>query len=264
MASTSRYILAIAAAAIAALAFCGCSAGTPSGGSSSEPVAEPTSGPVATSEPVSEPAPTSEPVTEPAPTSEPVTEPAPAPEPEPEPVPIDETTTDQMWRESFHSAELPVVIFDDLPILIANGYVIDSGYSNELQNGRFYRVVADVDFLYGGIAGYDGYPEVKNVYSVKEVSPDELDIPTLDERGAGLLRIGDYAEGDYLLYAFGDVAVLSDGKWIYRYDKIKGRDDGSVLCYRNGADEGAIEKGIANGIYCTEDYFLVPPKSDQE
>jgi len=260
MASTSRYILAIAAAAIVALAFCGCSAGTPSGGSSSEPVAE------LTSESVAEPAPTSEPVSEPVPTSEPVVEPVPTSGPvtEPEPVPIDETTTDQMWRESFHSADLPVVIFDDLPILIENGYVIDSGYGNELQNGRFYRVVADVDFLYGGIAGYDGYPEVKNVYSVKEVSPDELDIPTLDERGAGLLRIGDYAEGDYLLYAFGDVAVLSDGKWIYRYDKIKGRDDGSVLCYRNGADEGAIEASIASGVYCTEDYFLVPPKSDQE
>lgn len=179
------------------------------------------------------------------------------------PVPL-EDTTDQMYTEEVLDAELDAVVYQGRAILVPSGYTIEHSFDGGLQEGRFYRIVADVNYLHGGVAGYDGYPEVKSVHSVEEVSPDVLDIPDISQRGSGVMKIGDYAEGDYLLYEYGKMAVLSQGTWVWAYDQSYQRPDGSVACYRDGVDQDAIEAGIGSGVYGCADYFLVPAltKSD--
>lgn len=178
--------------------------------------------------------------------------------------PIDDYTTDQMYTESVEGARLTVVVYDGLPILVPEGESLESLAPYDLEEGHFYSVVADVDYLYGGVAGYDGYPEVKNVESVTEVSPDDCDIPTIWQKGSGVLRIDGYAEGDILLYEYGRYAVMQGGGWVYRYDSLKVRDDHSVLLFRSDADMGQIEAGIADGVYSCAEYFLVPSDAGSE
>ena len=180
------------------------------------------------------------------------------------PVPL-EDATDQMHTESVVNDTLAAVVYDGQPVLIPSGYPIEYGFGDELLEGHFYRIVADVDYLYGGVAGYDRFPQVRSVHSVEEVPADELSIPDVGQRGSGLLKIGEYAEGDYLLYEYGKMAVLSQGTWVYVYDHLYQRPDGSVACYRDGVDQDTIEQGIAGGVYGCADYFLVPAltKSDE-
>jgi hypothetical protein len=175
--------------------------------------------------------------------------------------PQDGGTTDQMWSERVQDAELGIVVFDGLPILVPSGESIDYHFGN-LEEGHFYRVVADVDYLYGGVAGYDGYPDVKSVSALEEVSPDELAIPGLDERSYGVVRLDGYAGADYLLSEYGRMAVLAGNEWIWRYDRYRVREDKSYVCYNDGVTDEAIEEGIAQGIVGCEEYFLVPSRPD--
>jgi len=179
----------------------------------------------------------------------------------PEGTPIETTTTDQMFSDSVYGAELAIVIYDGRAILVPSGEQLDNGLGYDLEEGQFYRIVADVDYLYGGVAGYDGYPDIRDVSSIEEVSPDDLDIPTIDQQRYGVVRIDGYADADYLLYEYGRKAVLSDGEWVYRYDKDYTRDDGTVVLYRDGAEKDLIESSIADGVVCNEDFFLVPAQA---
>lgn len=174
-----------------------------------------------------------------------------------EPEFIDDGSTDQMWSDQVKDAELPFVVYDGQPILIPVGEALNSSFG-ELEEGHFYRAVADVDYLYGGIAGYDGYPDVKHVSSVEEVSPDDLQIPGLDESSFGVVRLDGYAGGDFLLFEYGRMAVLKGQEWVWHYDEYRVRGDRTYVCYKNGVTEEAIEAGIAKGVYGCEDYFLVP------
>lgn len=175
--------------------------------------------------------------------------------------PIEDTTTDQMFSDSVTDAELAIVVFDGRAILVPSGEEVDLSIGEELEEGHFYRIVADVDYLYGGVAGYDGYPDIKDVSSIEEASPDDLNIPTIDQQWYGVVRIDGYADADYLLYEYGRKAILSDGQWIYRYDKDYKRDDGTIVLYRDGADRDLIESSIADGVVCNEDFFLLPAKA---
>ena len=175
-----------------------------------------------------------------------------------EPEIIDADPPDMLYTTSVTDEELDVVVYDDIAILIPSGERLNCNLDEEAQSGHFYHVVADVDYLSGGIAGYYMYPDVKRVKSVKEVSPDDLDIPTIEEHPWGVARIGDYANADFLLCEYRRYAVLSGRKWIYRYDKLLTRDDGSRVCYRADVDQADIEAGIAKGVILCKDYFLMP------
>ena len=125
-------------------------------------------------------------------------------------------------------------------------------------HGHFYHAIADVDYLNGGIAGYYNYPEVQRVLSVKEVPASDVSMPTVKEQSYGVVRLDGYAEGDYLLNEYGNAAVLKDNEWIYKYDKSKRKEDGTVVLFKSGVGEESIDAGVAKGTVCCEDYLLLP------
>ena len=184
-----------------------------------------------------------------------------------EEVPIDDIGNDQMWSTFVTNDQLDIVMYGEKAILISTGESVDSHLIDDVKDvkdGRFYRVVADVNYLSGGIAGYYNYPEIKNVWSVKEISPKDLAIPSITEKQYGFLKLDGYKNADYLLREYGICAVLSGKKWVYSYDKTLQREDGSTICYRDGVDEASIAAGIAKGVNCCKDYLLIPaPKQDQ-
>ncbi|MDO4796808.1 MAG: hypothetical protein Q4A01_02180 [Coriobacteriales bacterium] len=181
---------------------------------------------------------------------------------DPTPVPIESTTTDQMFTDSASGEIFDVVMLGDEAIRVTNGEQLDMVTTPDMQDGHFYRVVADVEYLSGGVAGYDRYPDIQDVVSVTEVSPNEVDVPTFDERRFGFVKIGDYADGDYLYTSYYDAAVLKDGKWVYTYTKEYDRPDGSNVRHVADVSKEKIEEGIDGGVVCCEDYFLIPPKSE--
>ncbi|MBR3224818.1 MAG: hypothetical protein IKF78_05810 [Atopobiaceae bacterium] len=178
----------------------------------------------------------------------------------PEPVPIDDNTTDQMYNKSAAGETLDVVVFEGRPVILSSGYELD-GVGEDVKEGHFYRVVADVEYLNGGIAGYVNYPDVKDIHSVKEVSIDDLQIPSIEESRSGFVRLNGYGGADYLFVGYGKSGVYKDGAWLYSYKSSKKLDDGSIVLCKNDLDEQKAKEGIANGVYCCEDYFLMPKES---
>ena len=173
-------------------------------------------------------------------------------------MPIDETTTDVMWRTEVKD------VATDLFCLDGKLYTVDGCKSFqwdidlEPKDDQFYRVFADVTYLNGGIAGYVNYPQIEDVTGFEKISVSDLNIPSVTEQRYGLTRIGDYADGDLFLNAFGKRAVWKDGKWIYRYDKVSDGKDGTLVCRRNGVTDEEIEAGIAKGVLSCADYFVAP------
>ena len=105
---------------------------------------------------------------------------------------IDEDATDQMFSEDVYGAEFFVFQMDGESFTVDDCYPVGLMQEDSLIDGRFYKVVADVTYLNGGIAGYVNFPEVHDVHSCVEVSADELDLPSIEETPYGLVRIGDY------------------------------------------------------------------------
>lgn len=173
----------------------------------------------------------------------------------------DSFATDQMYSSSAYSEALYVFQIDGKTVTTNGCYTVDVNSGEPLRDGGFYKVIADVTYLNGGIAGYVDYPEVKSVYSCEEISPDELNLPSVLEKRYGLIRIGDYADGDLLLNEYGMKAVWKDGAWAYRYDDDFKLEDGTLVLFRTGADKDAIMAGIADGVLSCEDYFVVPAQA---
>lgn len=171
---------------------------------------------------------------------------------------IDDGTSDQMFNESVNNAELYVMCIDG-KTTTADGYRydVDVTYDEPLADG-FYKVVADVTYLNGGIAGYVDYPQIDRVVSCTEVSPLEIGLPSLGEQSRGLMLIGDYADGDVLLVGYDTMAVWKDGSWTYRYDEQLELADGTLACVREGVSEADVETGVANGVVMCEDYVVLP------
>ncbi|MBR1828005.1 MAG: hypothetical protein IJ781_00645 [Atopobiaceae bacterium] len=181
--------------------------------------------------------------------------------PESKPVeqaPVSGDTTDDMWSTFVSDVELDIVMYGDKAILVPSGEPLESYLDQDLADAHFYRVVADVDYLSGGVAGYTNYPDVKSVKSITEESPDDLAIPSISEKKYGFIKLDGYENADYLLREYGNIAVLTGSSWTYRYDESLERDDGSTVCYSKGVNEAQIEAGIADGVTCCEDYLLIP------
>ncbi|MCR5108410.1 MAG: hypothetical protein K6B28_09625, partial [Lachnospiraceae bacterium] len=86
----------------------------------------------------------------------------------------------------------------------------------QLEDGRFYKLVADVTFLNGGVAGYYNYPQIEQVLSCDEIEPSDLKLPAISEKIYGLVNIGDYADGDILFNNYYEAYVWEDGEWIWK------------------------------------------------
>lgn len=168
-----------------------------------------------------------------------------------------EDSTDQMFDKHVDGAEFYVFQIDG-KTMTADGYRYEVGLMGEPLDDGFYKVVADVTYLNGGIAGYVNYPQIEYVQSCEEVSPLEIDLPALDKKSHGLMRIGDYADADVLLAGYDTIAVWKDGSWAYRYDTALELSDGTVAYVREGVSEDDVRAGQQDGVLLCEDYFILP------
>ena len=172
--------------------------------------------------------------------------------------------TDQMWSDTVAGAELYIFPYEDQLITVRDPESIDMPLTEALEDGKFYKVVADVTYLNGGIAGYVNYPQIEHVESCEEVSPDAMDLPSIEEGPYGLSRIGDYADGDLFFYELGIKAVWKDGAWVWSYDDVVTLSDSVVVCRRLGVSEEEIRAGMADGTLSCEDYFVLPTATSDE
>lgn len=175
---------------------------------------------------------------------------------------IDNNTTDQMFSKTEHNAQINVFQFGNDTITVDDCYAVDAITDQPLRDGSFYKLVADVTFLNGGIAGYVNYPNIERVQSCTEVSPFELGLPSINDTIYGVVLIGDYADGDILLHEQGKKAVWKDGSWIYRYDDEINLPDGRHALVRRDTLESDVLAGAENGVLSCEQYFIVPAKSN--
>ena len=169
----------------------------------------------------------------------------------------DDQSTDMMYSDSASDAKILVYVLDQKAYTLYYGYVINY-YGEPLREGGFYEIIADVTYLNGGVAGYVNYPKISSIKSYEEVSPLNLGLPSIRENIYGLSLIGDYADADVFLNEYRKMAVWKDGSWIYRYDRSKKEEDGTVICYRNDVSEEEINAGREEGILLCENYFVLP------
>ena len=171
---------------------------------------------------------------------------------------IDEDATDQMYSEDVYGAEFFVFQIDGETYTVDDCYPVGLMQGNSLVDGRFYKVVADVTYLNGGLAGYVNFPEVRDVRSCKKVPAKALDLPSIEETPYGLVRIGDYAKGDILCNERNIKAVWIKGKWKWRYEDDAQLEDGTNVLLREGVDTATAQAGADAGVLACEDYFILP------
>ena len=80
-------------------------------------------------------------------------------------------TDDEMWSEPKSGVEIEVFVRDGRAYTVDYEYEIPelSGY-DEMEEGKHYKLTADVTFLNGGVAGYVDYPQVDRVISIEELA----------------------------------------------------------------------------------------------
>ena len=169
-----------------------------------------------------------------------------------------ESQTDEMFNERVSDAELFVFVIDDRAYTVDQIYEVKAYLGENIAEGGFYKITADVTFLNGGVAGYVNYPEIRSVNRCEEISPLELNLPLITEKIYDLTLIGDYADADLFLNTYGKMAVWKDGEWIYRYDKQIKQEDGTVICCRKDVSEETIQEGMAEQVILCDEYFVLP------
>ena len=173
---------------------------------------------------------------------------------------VEVDSTDQMFTEEVRDDVFYVFQLGDQTITAKNYSDVDIPWEEPLTDGGFYKVVADVTYLNGGVAGYVDFPQVHDVKSCEEVSPLEMGLPSVADQTYGLMLIGDYADGDVLFNERGIMAVWKDGGWLYRYDGQITLVDGTVAGVREGVTKAEVEAGIQSGVLACEDYFALLPE----
>ena len=173
-------------------------------------------------------------------------------------VPIEVDTTDTMYQDDVDDAVLYVFRYEGDAIEATSADAVDVGEHVVPEDGSFYKVVADVTYLNGGIAGYVNYPEVHTVKSSAPVSPADMGLSQVTEHPYGVALIGDYADGDILLYTYKHRAVWKDGAWTYRYDDELKLSDGRTALVREGISEDDVQGGVDAGTLSCADYFVLP------
>lgn len=170
----------------------------------------------------------------------------------------DVESTDQMWKDKVAGAEMYVFPYEDMVVTAFDSQSVQLPWNEPLEQGKFYKVIADVEYLNGGIAGYVNYPEIKSVSSVKEVSPFDMGLPSIKDGRYGLRLIGDYADGDIFFNEVRIMAVWKDGSWIWSYDDTIELEDGTAVCVRKGVTDEQVHAGIDDGVLSCADYFVLP------
>lgn len=168
------------------------------------------------------------------------------------------SASDEMAENRVEDAEFYVFQFDGATRTVKQIEYLGSHIAQDLKDGCFYRVVADVSYLNGGIAGYVDHPQIHSVKSCEEVSPFDIGLPSLEDGAEGMTLIGDYADGDILLYENGIKAVWKDGGWIWRYDDVIELTDGITALVRLTIDAADVQAGIDEGVLACDDYFVLP------
>ena len=175
-------------------------------------------------------------------------------------VEVPDDSTDQMWQDTIDGARFYVFAYEGEAFMAdVHGYGVNVSYGEPLKDG-FYQVVADVTYLNGGIAGYVDYPEVKSVASVQPVSPFDMGLPATKDEVYGVTLIGDYADGDVLVYGGGPKLVWKDGAWAYHYDNTVNLSDGRSALVRSGVTADEVQAGADEGVLSNENYFVLPQK----
>ena len=168
-----------------------------------------------------------------------------------------------MYSDSVDDAEFYVFQYGTETFTVQNPVSVNAYWGSELEDGKFYKVVADVTYLNGGVAGYVDYPEIHNVESCDEVSPFDIGLPSIEDGYYGVALVGDYADGDILTLAMGACALWKDGTWLYRYEDMVDIGDGIYACRREGITPEEIRKGMENGVLSCADYFVLPPRPSE-
>ncbi len=177
--------------------------------------------------------------------------------------PVETTgSTDEMFSDDAKDVEFYVFEMEGKTIQIGDYYYnVDVVASTPLEDGHFYKVVADVRYLNGGIAGYVNYPEIKNVKSCVEVSPDDLNLPSVKDQPYGLVRLDDDYEGDILYLGIAQMGVWKDGEWIRTFKRVVNLPDGTNAGVAPGVTKDDVAAGIENGVLSCDDYYAVLPQS---
>ena len=174
------------------------------------------------------------------------------------PTTIEDDSTDQMYSDEVTDAVLYVFTFEGSIRTVSDCQAVDITAQGDFAKDGFYRVVADVTYLNGGIAGYVDHPEVRQVKSCEAVSFDELGLPSLEDGIYGLTLIGDYADGDVLLNEYDLKAVWKDDEWAYRYDDKLELDDGRPVLVREDVEKSDVEAGVQISTILCDGYFVLP------
>ena len=166
---------------------------------------------------------------------------------------------DKLYSTDAKDATIYVFRYGDRYFETEHFYNIDFPATSGIPDGEFAKITADVSYLSGGVAGYMNMPEIKKIKSIDTISIDDLDFPSVYESDFGIMKIGDYADGDYIFATRGHAAVYKDGAWLYRYSYNNSllRDDCRIY-YNEGVTEASIDQRIADGVLCCEDYFVEP------
>ncbi|MDO5134174.1 MAG: hypothetical protein Q4D81_14515 [Eubacteriales bacterium] len=166
--------------------------------------------------------------------------------------------TDQMYSKEQKDVQIDVFRMNGQVYTVENVYPVDCYLGEEEKDGGFYRILADVTFLNGGVAGYYNFPQIRQVKEWTEVSPFDIGLPVITEKQYGVVLIGDYADGDIFLRESGKKAVWKDGDWIWQYSRETVTADGKRVCLREGVTEEEAGQGIADGVLSCGDYFVIP------
>lgn len=169
--------------------------------------------------------------------------------------------SDELFKDTVTDDLFYVFQYGDTTFTVADPVPVNIAGVMPLEDGKFYRVVADVTYLNGGVAGYVNFPQVDRVSSCEEVSPFSIGLRSIEDRFYGVTLVGDYADGDVFALESGVMALWKDGNWVYRYDKMDMLDDGTYVCYRSGIAKDDIIAGRDSGTIACEDYFVLPPVS---
>lgn len=78
-------------------------------------------------------------------------------------------STDELYKDSKSGAELEVYKKDGHVYTVDGDYEIaELAGNSDLEEGKHYKVTADVTYLNGGVAGYVDYPQIDRIISIEE------------------------------------------------------------------------------------------------
>ena len=79
-------------------------------------------------------------------------------------------TTDELFTESRSNVEIEVFKQEGKVYTADSEYEIPELSGNpDLVDGKHYKLIADVTFLNGGVAGYVDYPQIDRIISIEEI-----------------------------------------------------------------------------------------------